>query len=95
MSTDQTPIVDNYLESLKGMQEAKTSAFFYARVKNKMKKRSDERLVWRPVFAIGILLIFLFINFWMIKQQKNESSLTTSPSLQSFARAYDFSISNY
>jgi hypothetical protein len=90
---NKTPLVDKYLQSLDGMQEARTSPFFYAQVKNKMENRyNKERVIWRPAFAIGILLIFLFINFWMLKQQRNDNSTTA---LQSFAQAYDFSTISY
>lgn len=95
MKNNNTELVDKYLESLDGMQEATTDHFFYTRLKNKMEQRNaPPELKWRPAFMISVLLAFLFINVWMINQQKHNTEQDTS-SLQSFARAYDFTISDY
>jgi hypothetical protein len=96
MKNNNTDLVDKHLESLNGMREATTDPFFYTRLRSKMEQRNAQpELKWRPAFVISVLLVFLFINVWMIDQQKNNREQNNTSSLQSFARTYDLTVSDY
>jgi hypothetical protein len=96
-----TPLVDEHLQSLLGMQEAITDDFFYTRLKGKMQKpsvRTSWNLPLRPIWIIGTLILLLGINGFMLTQQMktktSANSSSTSP-LQNFAESYDQTVSTY
>jgi len=105
MKKNSTPLVDQHLQSIQGMQEAGTDEFFYTRLKARMLARHEgasekEGPGWsfplKPVWVIGTLLLLLTINGFMLTQRykakANQSA--TSSSLQSFAESYDQAISS-
>ena len=93
-----TPLADQYLESVNGMQEAETDPFFYTRLKARMENETTNES-WsfplKPAWLVSMLVLFLFINAFFlvtqVKQNKNTSSQETS--LQNFASGYDLSVS--
>jgi hypothetical protein len=101
MKNNSTPLVDEHLQSLTGMQEAATDDFFYTRLKGRMQK-AEPRQGWslplRPVWVISSLVLLLAVNGFMLSQQVKTKATTTgtpSSSLQSFAESYDQTISSY
>jgi hypothetical protein len=92
-------LVDEHLESIQGMQEAATDAFFYTRLKAKMEKRQAQQgwgFLLKPVWVITTLVLLLTLNGFMLEQQfkTNRSKTTASSSLQNFAESYDQTISS-
>ena len=93
-----TPLADEYLESVQPIQEAETDPFFYTRLKARMENEvagSGWRLPLKPAWILSLLLVFLFINaFVLVNQfkQKTETS-TQNNSLQNFASGYDLNVS--
>ncbi|HEV7783267.1 MAG TPA: hypothetical protein VGO58_18455 [Chitinophagaceae bacterium] len=100
MKNKVTPLVDEYLESLSGMQEAGTDDFFYTRLKARMDRQGPSQgwsLPVRPVWVAGILFVFLALNSFMLLQRSRASKIkttTSSSSLQKFAESYDQVISS-
>ena len=94
-------LVEEHLESIKGMQEAQTDAFFYTRLRAKMASHKTSAVeAWgfalRPVFAIPVLLILLLVNGLMLsKQSRQKPNETNTSSLQQFASSYDQTVANY
>lgn len=86
-----TQLVDTYLESVQGMQEATTDPFFYTRLRVKMDRQ--ERSL-KPVWTIAGLLLLLVINGLMLTQQPaaQQETAGSNSSLQSFAASYDLTI---
>ncbi len=100
MKKRSTYLVDEHLESFSSLQEATTDEFFYTRLKAKMENREHQKtgsgLVLRPAWAIGVLVILLGLNGYMLSQQsKNKMGNDQSTSLQSFAQSYDQTITSY
>lgn len=101
MKKNSTPLVDEHLESLKGMELAEAGDFFYTRLKARMlaDKEGNREQLWRfplrPVWIVSTLVLLLGINGFMLTQQvrnKNISSKSTGSSVQGFAEAYDQTI---
>jgi len=94
MQKKSTPLVDEHLQSLHGMQEAGTDEFFYTRLKARM-ERSEGAGNWslplKPVWVLGTLSILFAINIFMVSQQFKTKTTTPSENtaLQSFAESYD------
>src|SRR5262245_56798288 len=100
MKKNSTPLVDEHLESLLGMQEANTDDFFYTRLKGRMQQAEPKgwSLPLRPVWVISTLVLLLAVNGFMISQQVKTKALSTASSgnsLQNFAESYDQTISSY
>ena len=102
MKKNSTPIVDEHLESLFGMQEAGTDEFFYTRLKERM-QQNEPRQGWslplKPVWVISTLVLLLAVNGVMLSQQVKTKATTANSSsgnssLQSFAESYDQTISS-
>ena len=98
MNKISTPLVDEHLQSLLGMQEATTDDFFYTRLKGRM-QGNEPRQGWslplKPVWVIGTLALLLLVNGFMLSQQfRGGKTKTTasSSSLQNFAESYDQTI---
>ena len=96
-----TPLVDEHLQSLQGMQEAGTDDFFYTRLKARMEKNLPQ-LGWgfplKPVWMIGTLVMLLTVNGIMLAQQfksKKSTAIVSPFALQNFAESYDQSISSF
>ena len=96
-----TPLVDEHLQSLTGMQEATTDEFFYTRLKGRMQDVSPRQswsLPLKPVWVIGTLILLLAVNGFMLSQQvktKKPATVANSNSIQNFAESYDQTISSY
>ena len=93
-----TPLADEYLESLNGMQQAETNPFFYTRLKARMEKENSSggwSFPLKPVWLVSMLVLVLFINaFFLVTQVKqNKETTVQSTSLQGFASGYDLSVS--
>lgn len=102
MKNNSTPLVDEHLESLLGMQEASTDDFFYTRLKGRMQQTEPSRgwnLPLKPVWVISTLVLLLAVNGFMISQQVKTKTPGTATSgkysLQNFAESYDQTISSY
>ena len=97
MKKNFTPLADEHLQSLTGMQEAGTDDFFYTRLKARM-ERNEPRKEWslplKPVWVIGGLVLLLAVNGFMLTQQSGKKAkvASSSSSLQSFAESYDQTI---
>lgn len=107
MKNKSTPLVDEHLQSIQGIQEVGTDDFFYTRLKAKMLARQTggekEQSVrgWtfplKPVWVLGTLALLLAVNgFMLVNQSKTKETKSTisSSSLQNFAESYDQSISS-
>lgn len=95
-----TPITEEYLKSIEGMNEAEASPFFYTKLKARMEKETEEKKGWifqlKPAYIIAMLLIFLSINsFVVINQVQSKKAEATSSTLKSFANSYNLTVSNY
>ena len=102
-----TPLVDDHLKSVDGMQEAATDDFFYTRLKARMLarqtggKRDQQPQGWsfplKQVWVIGTLALLLAVNGFMLTKQfkaKKSNIVASSSSLQNFAESYDQTISS-
>jgi hypothetical protein len=102
MEKNFTPLVDEHLQSLKGMQEADAGDFFYTRLMARMENNRPDKS-WsfplKPVWVIGTLVALLAINGFMLVQDNRpgKKNVYSSPvsSIQDFASSYDQSISSY
>jgi len=69
---DISRLTDQVLNSLDGIQRAETQPFFYTRLMAKMETGSSNEwnkwmsILSRPVVSLGILLVFLMINGYLI-----------------------------
>lgn len=98
MDKNFSPLVDEHLQSLQGLQETGTDDFFYTRLMARM-ERKESTLVWnfpiKPVWLAGALTVLLFINGLMLVQQNQGKKKTSASSIQDVASSYDQSISTY
>jgi hypothetical protein len=101
MKKKSTPLVDEHLQSIRGMQEAGTDDFFYTRLKAKMiarqeKERPGQAWVFplKPVWVVGTLVLLLAVNGFILSQQLKVRSTASNSSLQNFAESYDQTISS-
>ena len=93
-----TPLADEHLKSLEGMQEAETDPFFYTRLKARMEKENSSEgwsFPLKPVWLVSMLVLVLFVNAFFLVTQVKQNKETTAPgtSLQGFASGYDLSVS--
>ena len=107
MKKKSTPLVDEHLQSIRGMQEMPTDDFFYTRLKARMLARQTggekekSQPGWsfplKPVWVVGTLALLLTVNGFMLLQKsktKETKSAISASSLQNFAESYDQSISS-
>jgi steroid 5-alpha reductase family enzyme len=96
MKKNTTPLVDEHLQSLAGMQEIGTDDFFYTRLRARMEK--EEQPVWRfplkPVWAIAALFALLLANGTMLLQDNKPKATTEADGIQGFAASYNLSVSS-
>ena len=96
MKNNNTPLVDEHLKSLMGMEEAQTDEFFYTRLRARMEEPVDGwRFPLRPVWIVGTLMILLGLNGFMLSKEfrsKPMGQKQENASIQSFAEAYDQTI---
>jgi hypothetical protein len=101
MDKNSAPLVDEHLQSIRGMSEAGPDDFFYTRLKARLEKdnaQKDRSFPLRPVWVVGILALLLAANGFMLVNQStsnNTTSTVSTSSLQNFAESYDQSISSY
>jgi len=94
MKKDHTPLVDEHLQSLQGMQEAGTDDFFYTRLKARLEKDRSQQgwsFPLKPAWVVGSLVLLLAVNGFMLSQKFKpaKTQKATSATLQSFAESYD------
>lgn len=97
MEKKSTPLVDEHLQILQGMQEVGTDDFFYTRLKARMEKENSQQgwsFPLKPVWVVGTLALLLAVNGFMLSQQSKTTSTVSTSSLQSFAESYDQTISS-
>jgi hypothetical protein len=97
MNKKSTPLVDEHLQSIIGIQEAQTDNFFYTRLRARMEENTpgqEWKLPLKPAWIVGGLTLLLTVNGFMLahQQAKKNSDPVVSSSLQSFAEAYDQTI---
>lgn len=97
MDQHKTPITDEYLKSLDGIRSAEPKDFFYTRLKSRLaneQRQEDWIFPLKPVWMICTLAVLFLINTIMLTQN-NKSQQLSDNSIESFAAAYDQSISSY
>ena len=100
MEKKSTPLVDEHLQSILGMEEAGTDDFFYTRLKARMENNLPQQgwsFPLKPVWIVGTLTLLLAVNGFMLTQQfktQKSTTATSSSSLQNFAESYDQTISS-
>jgi len=97
MEKNTTPLVDQHLQTMQGMQEVGTDDFFYTRLKARMDKEQQAQgwsLPLKPVWIAGALTLLLAVNGLMLVQQSrsNKKPKETASSIQTFAESYDQSL---
>jgi hypothetical protein len=100
MERNFTPLVDEHLQHMQGMQEVGTDDFFYTRLMARMESEKPDKswnLPLKPVWVVGSLALLLAMNGFMLVQQsktKRTNVVVSTSSLQNFAESYDQSISS-
>ena len=96
---DDSHLLDEYLQSLDGMQQAETRPFFFSSLKSRLQAdtHAQSGFIFRPAFIICTLLFLLMVNFWMITTQRNSGTQKDESvsSLYSFSETYNFNVSSY
>jgi len=84
---DISQLTDQVLNSLDSIQRAETQPFFYTRLMAKMEGENYNEwnkwmsIISRPVVSLGILLVFLMINGYLIfskMEAEKEVSMASS-----------------
>jgi hypothetical protein len=93
-------LLDEHLQSLVGIQEVGTDAFFYTRLKARMERellKDNWNFPLKPIWIIGTMAFFLAINIFMFSQRvtTKENNRTSASTIESFAEAYDQKITSY
>lgn len=93
-----TPLLDEILQDIGTFRDPETSDFFYTRLRAKMEEPASEgwSLPVKPVWIIGIFLIMLGLNsFMLVKQfQSAKSDTTSTTAVSDVASIYDLRISS-
>ncbi len=93
-----TPLLDEILEDIGTFRDPETSDFFYTRLKAKMEEPSPAgwSLPLKPVWIIGIFLVLLGLNSFMLVKQFQSAKTTTTEStgVSDVANIYDLKISS-
>ncbi|MFT3932207.1 MAG: hypothetical protein QM726_01225 [Chitinophagaceae bacterium] len=87
--------LNEYLQSIEGMQDAEPNPFFYTRLQAAMKKEPGWQFPLKPAWIISGLAFLLLVNTFIITHRFTKSEQQPSiesNSLQGFAEAYDLSI---
>ena len=88
--------LDAILNSLDGLEKASPRPYFYTRLMSKMHS-TDENNQWsramqfisKPVFALGMTLIFLLINGYILFNQYKQAPEPLEESTQTLALEYN------
>ncbi|MFN8291922.1 MAG: hypothetical protein U0U70_16810 [Chitinophagaceae bacterium] len=99
MKEKPTPLVDEHLQSIAGMKQAETDAFFYTRLQARMNSGKGKQQDWgfrlKPVWVIGGLVLLLAMNGFMLLNDPGKGAAekpASSTPLQSFASSFDQTI---
>jgi hypothetical protein len=88
-------LLDEYLETVKGMKEAETPPFFYTRLSARIQKQQDWALPLKPAWLVAGLLVLLAVNAGIVISrytQPLQNNVTGNTSLQNFASGYDLTV---
>ncbi len=88
-----TPLTDEYLQALEGMQAAEPDHFFYTRLRARMEaaQKTGSSFLLKPVLAIAALAVVLLLNTMAIIQQKetNKQPLHNTSPVEDFNKEFD------
>ena len=82
------------LNSLDGVEKASPTPFLYTRLMARMQESDDNiwsrilQFITKPVFAVGITLVFLLINAYILLNQYSSSVEQAEESTQTLALEY-------
>ena len=97
MEQQKTPITDEYLKSLEGIEAAEPRDFFYSRLTSRLANEQIQKdwvFPLKPAWMICTLVVFLLINT-LVLTQKSKPQKTDESNIEGFATAYDQNISSY
>jgi hypothetical protein len=82
---DMNKRLENALNSLDGIQRAEPQPYFFTRLKARIAAREKEwsgiaGFIGRPVFALAMICIVLFVNTWILFDNNQESNLQNNTS---------------
>lgn len=91
--------IDEVLDSLEGVQQAKAPAFMYTRLKARMDKEFDQggflgRLLTRPALALSIAAIILILNTTTILEMWKQNPSSVNAETAQLA-VVDYAVSAY
>ncbi len=82
----KTPLTDEYLKVIDGMQDAEPKPFFYTRLQASMQKNEEYFIVWKPSLAFALTLILL-LNIYFLRT--NETAQNNLNPVQAFTNGYE------
>ncbi len=98
MKDKATPIVDDYLKSLDGIEMAEPNDAFYSRLISRLEDEAIEETTWvfplKPRWMIASLAVFLVINIFVLIQNNSSPKHQQSATIESFANDYDQNINS-
>jgi hypothetical protein len=86
--------IEAILNSLDGVEKASPKPFLYTRLMAKMQESDDNiwsrilQFITKPAFAVGIALVFLLINAYILLNQYSTSVEQSEESTQTLALEY-------
>lgn len=86
--------LETILNSLDGIQKASPQPFLYTRLMARMQRADDNawsralQLVSKPAFALGLIIVFLMINGYILLNQFSNSPEPAIESTQALALEY-------
>lgn len=101
MKKNITPLVDEHLESLKGINEYIKDDFFYTRLKARVENNIIEtrwNFPFQPVWVVATMVLLLVINVFMLAQKNTtqpKSIVEGTATIKNFAEGYDQTISSF
>jgi hypothetical protein len=93
-----TPLADEYLQSLQGMEQPRSDDFFYVRLKARMEKQAlpQRELIYKPALLMGVLLLLLCVNVFMLVRQQKPATKNGGSFIEQVVQAYNLGeSSNY
>ncbi len=82
----KTPLTDEYLKVIDGIQDAEPKPFFYTRLKARMEKKAESYSIWQPSFAFALSVVLVF-NIYFLKSYEAVPK-NTNPA-QAFTNGYE------
>jgi hypothetical protein len=93
-----TPLTDEYLQSLQGIQPTETDPYFYTRLRARMEKGQEPAgsFLLKPVLAVAALSIVLLLNTLTILQQKTSTPqpVNSTETIDDFSREFNITEGN-